>query len=351
MPSDIVIADQSQFGVYRPGNIVTERETGLRRSRSYGEINLATYNLQFTPRGHSTEVYEALIALLESSAVNALPFWVKEPISKPRTGVPGELTDGALTTFINPLDTAVPFITIGGEVDQTTPTQHASANLLTDGQANATDGEIIGLATTGTCTLEVIRHPVLDGQFAVLVNPTGSVGSVGAQVWGITQRPAIVAPNQVYTVQGSFLSTNAAHNYVIYGRFYDSTTGTGTFTSSGSAAAGEWLHLRATGTSASGDDTCMIRGYRTTVSADSFVVTCLGIAPGSFGRWFLPSLAPRLTEWASAPAADNRLSFASASCERWARVALARDRHAATMEGLGNTSVQRMALTEAVFTS
>ena len=352
MPSDLVIEDRSQFGVYRPGTIITETDTGLRRSRAYGEHNLATYTLRFTPSGYSAETYEMLMALMHSTAVSVSPFWVKEPISKPRIGVPGELTDGSRTTFVNPLDTTSARALLDGEVDQASSgiANHAASNLLTDAQANGAGGVSTGLDAYGSCSLDVSTAPVLDGQYAFLISTVGAQSNVGINTNDTADRPAVTLSEE-YTAQASFLPTDAAHTYRVEGQYRTSggATTDPVFNSSSTGPVGKWLHLRASATAPADAATLEIRAYRTTSATDQFVVACLGVAPGDFGRWFLPSLSPRLMEWASAPATKKRLTFSGPSCKRWARVALNRDQQSVSVERLGDTTVARRVLREALF--
>lgn len=346
MPTDLILEDRSQFGIYRPGNVVTKLKTGLRRSRSFFEYNLMSYRMRFTPRGHSAENYEALMALMYASAASAVPFWIKEPISKPRMGVPGELTDGTDETFVNPLDTSSPTIFVGDGIVQTTPTSHAVANLMSDTQANAVGGSVSGLAAYLSCAISATRFPVLDGQFAILVEPTSGTGNVGAVATGSDK--VSIASSQKYTVMASFLPTSASHTYGVRGQFYNGAAAGSSFEETDSGAVGEWLHLRKSATSSAGDDLLEVRAYRQDSSADDFVIACIGVGPGDLGRWFQPTLAPRAVEFSSAPDADKRLVFSAASCERWARVVMTSDQQMMTMDGLGNTTVQWMQLREVV---
>ena len=356
MPSALVIEDRSQFGVYRPGTIITETETGLRRARAYGEHNLATYTLRFTPRSYSTETYEMLMALMHSTAVSVVPFWVKEPISKPRIAVPGEITDGSSTTYINPLDAIAPAVMVG---DQRLPGGDATiksvANLLTDTQAGFVGGSLAGLYPygAGPPVTEATENPTLDGLYSLLIRPSlGASPDLGITMYSVTSEHMIpVTVGGEYTGQASFFSTNAAHDYRVTLDWFNSTPTHLSYTigSDETGPVGSWVHCRTTGTAPAGAAYARIIAYRPTSSADEFCIACLGISPGDFGRWFLPSLAPRLIDFDTAPTANKRLVFSASSCKRWARVALNRDQQAATVELLGDTTVSRMALREALF--
>ena len=151
----------------------------------------------------------------------------------------------------------------------------------------------------------------------------------------------------------SFLPTNGTDTFRVEGQYRTSAgAATGSaFNSSSTGTAGEWLHLRATATGAADVATLEIRAYRTTSASSNYHVACLGVAPGDCGRWFMPSSAPRLIEFASEPTAGERLSFAAASCQRWARVVMASDWHSVTVELLGDTIQNRLELMEVVFRS
>jgi hypothetical protein len=347
MPSELIMEDGSNFGLYRPGNIVTNFETGNYRSRSYFEYNLQEYNLRFVPNRYTDNAIELMSALLDKIAVNGSPFWIKEPISRAHAAVLGEITASSETTYVLPLDASSVTVAVNGSGDFTSKTVHSAANLLTDAQANG-EGGTTGLTTYGTCTISSVRYPALAGRSSILVDPTGTVGNVGAQTASASR--VSVSGSQRYTVGASVLVTNTGHTYGVQGQFYDGATPSGSaFTDSGTGEVGEWLHFRASQVSGASDDGLNVRVYRTTSSSDSFQVGCLLAAPGDLERWFMPSLAPRAIEWASAPTAGERITFAAESCQRWTRVVLARNRHSITVELLGDATQRDMAVDEIVF--
>ncbi len=350
LPTDLVMQDGSLFGLFRPGNVVTAYETGNYRSRSYFEYNLQQYGLRFTPNRYSDDAVEQMTALLDKVATNASPFWILEPVSRAHTGVIGELTVSGATTYVLPLDASTVYVLVGGIPDHTTKTIHAAANLLTDAQANGEGGVTTGLDAYGSCAISSVRWPALSGRSSILVDPTGTVANAGVNTNDASDRPT-VSPSKKYTVQASFLPTNGTDTFKVEGQYRTAagaTTGTA-FSSSSTGTAGAWLHLRASATGAADAATLEIRAYRTTSSATNYHVACLGVAPGDCGRWFLPSLAPRLVEFGTAPTAEQRLSFAAASCQRWARVVMTENHHGATMELLGDSTQSALSLSEVVF--
>jgi hypothetical protein len=349
MPAELEAEDRTMIGQYRPGNIVTRFETGNVCSRRYFEHNLQEYNLRFVQSKYSDNEWGLMVALLESVAMNAIPFWIKEPVTRAHSRVVGEITVSGETTYIFPLDTATgQVVQVGAGIDFAAKTYHAAANLMSDTQANAVGGVTTGCSVWGTCVIAATRHPALDGQYAFLIDPTGTVGNVGLQMVG-TDKIVIPEAVQKYTVGASFLSTNASHVYKVQGQFYDGATPGAIFSDTDSAPAGEWLHLRASADSTANDDAIIFTAGRTTSSADSFTVACNMIAPGDFKRWFLPSMSPRLVEWGSAPTAKQRLVFAAADCQRWTRVVLEGSSHAATIELIGDSKWDAFRATEVVY--
>ena len=266
--------------------------------------------------------------------------------------VPCEVTDGSRSTFINPLDSdALPFI--GDRINYQIYQNHGAANLLTNIQANAVGGLTTGLAAmnAGSTITASYWHP-LDGQYCFLVKTVGGPASDVGISTSSGNQTAIVA-NEDYTIQASFLPIANTNTYIVRGVYLtaaEAQTGS-PFNDSSLGVEGEWLHLRATATAPSDAAYLRIDAYRSTSANDWFLIACLGISPGDFGRWFLPSLSPRLIEYTgSVPPANKRLTFSAPSCERWARVVLSRNQQMAAIELLGDTSVQQMNLSEVIFT-
>jgi hypothetical protein len=70
-----------------------------------------------------------------------------------------------------------------------------------------------------------------------------------------------------------------------------------------------WTILTRETTSPSDATSAHIRAMRTTSSALTFHVGCMGIIPGDLDKWFLPSEAPMLLEFTSAPADRARITI------------------------------------------
>lgn len=309
-PAGVRPGQGAGFGIWEPGQQVTEYDTGPRHSRSWFEYPLRSYSWKFvylTSAGGQLPLYEAF---LTHTRIAALPFWLVETISATHPQlVIGPLGNGTRTSFVLPCRTATSetvFIN-GARYAATEYTLHALANLLTDAQANAVGGTT-GMEVFGTATLSAVDSPCADGRTAFKVSPTGTVANYGVQT--TVAGRVTIAGSQKYTVIGAF-HTRAAADCVIHGQFYDGGAGGATFSDSETVAAGEWTVIAATATSAAGDDQLHLKAYRSDSGNTPICVGCLAVAPGDLTQWFLPSMAPAVIEFDTAPANRARVTAAA----------------------------------------
>jgi hypothetical protein len=356
LPSDLEIADRSSFGGWRPGNVVTRTPTGTYRSRSYFEYNLRRYLLRFTENRYTDDGLAMAEALLQSTGMNAAPFWVKEPISRDHSAIPGELVVAGQKAYLWPFDgDTSDRVTVGGIPEVAVGTNywiHSASNVMTDAQANAAGGVTTGLGASGTNAISAVRGPTLDGLHAILVDPMGTVANAGVATTS-GEKPAVTDAID-WTAMASFLPRNGTDSFRVGIQYYDGSTPLGSLTYSAgeTGTAGEWLHVRFTKTPEANADSAYVIAQRTTSSDENFHVACLGLAPGDFKRWFLPSMAPGVIRFGSTPgSAGDRLVFWVDSAKRWTRVVAAENSQGAEVELLGDSTQAPIRLNEVVFGS
>jgi hypothetical protein len=354
LPIDIKTAEGMGAAAVRALS-VSEGDFGIVQGVSWESRNRMAYELPlafFRSDGDKLEQFEAF---LDNGENGALPFWVREVVSRTHRHLPcGPLGDGSRTSFplscYNPSAVGVTVYEPDGDGDgvyygQGGLTVHASANLLTDDQSSFVDGTT-GSQAEGTCSISRTLRLAADGLACVWVTPTGAQADVGVEQTAATL--ASVDGSQEYTAGAWF---KGAGSFYVTARQYDGTknpVGTPTnFSSSaitGSTSA--WVGGSVTFTTDASAEYVVVQAMRSTNSANTFGVDCLWLAPGDLDRWYLPSMAPGVIEMASAPNDGARLR-ATATGQRLARVMMLGDKGRGwKMFSPGRTHPDRMSLRE-----
>jgi len=343
-PAGVLPEDGSVFGLFDPGQRVTEYDTGPRHSRSWFEYPLRSYRWGFVYLPSTRAQLPLLEAFLTHTRLAALPFWLCEPISctHPQLVV-GPLGDGTRTSFVVPcLAAASETVFVSGtRYAASRYTLHAASNLLTDAQANAVGGTT-GMEVYGTATLSQVTSPCADGATSFKVDPTGTQANYGVTTTA-AGRPTITASKK-YTVFGAF---RGAGDYVIKGQFYQDATPGADFSDTETGSADEWTMIYATSTAGASDNKLNLTAYRSDSSSNAIAIGCLGVFPGDLTQWFLPSVAPSVIEFASAPADRSRITLA-ATGKRCSRVRVDRTSVSWRMYSPGSALPESMTMFEEI---
>jgi hypothetical protein len=284
-------------------------------TRDWSGYNIAEYDLQpalFNASDDTLEQWEAFWHQINGGAAAG---YIVDPISAThRDLICGPITDGTMTTY--PLPLVYPAVSTSKSFKDGAPTVPGTAsmdresNQLTDIQAACDGGVTTGLATYNAVSISAVSYTALDGLYCVEVDPSGAAPNLGVTLTASsTYMPTVTVGND-YTVQASFLSTNAAHDYRVTLDWYDSTPSHLSYTagSDETGAAGTWVHCRTTGTAPSSAAYVRIIAIRPTSSDAIFCVDCLGVSRGDYETWHLPSQSPGLIEYNSAPSAGQRVT-------------------------------------------
>ena len=357
LPECIHIEDEAMYGLSRRGNIVTEFPTGPRLSRAWTEYNTNEITTNFTTLAQGNDYLEEYETFMHHVAMNGVPFWLKDPLSRAHNYVIGQMM-GSDSTYILPFDDVTGLrILVGGIYEYGTWNYrtHSSANLLTDMQANAVGGTtwMDPLASAGTPSIASVKNPAREG-ITVFECHTSTSPATG-QGLETTQagRPAITAERE-YTFQASFLSADDTYNYEIRGRFFNGVhgqVGSDVFATSTGNEVGSWVDLRVSGTSPVGAVYAHVKATLLTSSWWPVSIGCVGICPGDNEIWFLPSTSPSLVEFHTTPPdSGNRLAYSVSNAQRYFRMAMTSNAQSAQMRLLGDAYVSRVGLTEVMFT-
>lgn len=315
LPSCVVPLMGSSYGIMRPGQTLTRGDAGPIISRDWFEYNLRTYNLDFSALSLSADL-EEFETFWHHVRSGGSPFWVKEVSSGThRWLLCGPLADGTQTTFPLPLfNTSNPSdLTIfdDGVVQAAGYTAHVKANVMTDNMASF-ETSTTGWEAWDSCTLTKATCVSADGLASCLVDPTGSVATFGIRT-AAAYRVAISA-SQAYKVVASI---RGATNFQIATCFYTSggaslPTGTAeddrSWSGNQTCTANGWTQITKAATSQATAATLEITVACMDTTANNFYVDCVGVIPGDLARWHLPSVCPGVVEFASAPAANSRIT-------------------------------------------
>lgn len=351
MPSEMIIEDGTGFSKYRPGNIVTRQDTGNYRSHSLFGYNLQEYRLNFTPNDYSDDVLAQIALLFRHTAMNARPFWIKEPIIRDHRYVLGEITSEGKTTYLLPLDpteSTTPIVFLDGvPQDASAYTVHDNVNLVaTDNYASV---EVAGALSVSNGSAALAARMARHGLASYKVT---SDGLANTAVWAGPWVEGLSVGDYYTSVVAMFATASAAENYkwqIIWGTdvpgYFTVTRG-----SDVSVSAGSWVVNSFTDAVPSGAASALPSLMRNViVGLSPFYVDCFALCPGDCSRWFLPSVGMRCVEFATAPAAGQRLAFSEEACYRFTRVVMDRPAHVIALESLGTATQAVMTVREVPF--
>ena len=306
LPADLKPLDGAGEGVFRPGLRISQSATGHSSSNDWFEYNLRSYAWSLARFGSSTTKLQQWQAFLKNTRSGGDACWIKEalPGIDPEA-VLSPLADASRTSWVFPFEATPTDVSIMGErvylpADYTL---HDAANILTDAQANAVGGVTTGMDDYGAVSIASVAYPVADGLTSFRVTPDAAAANLGLET---TTRPACDA-SQIYTFFAAFRGTGDVR---LDGKLYNSggTAVGSTASDTGTMTEDGWTILTSEHVGHADAVTAYLSAYRTTSADTIFHVACLGIIPGDLTQWFLPSSAPMVLEFATAPATRTRIT-------------------------------------------
>jgi len=346
LPADVTPLEGAKQGIYRPGLVTTRTDYGVGLSRAWSEYNLRSY--EWTPSlfTSTSDDLEELEWFLHHVGVGS-PFWVIEKLTgkHPRI-VCGPLGDGSNDTFALPIyGTATGLVMFVDGVPQASGyTNHAVANLVPDALAACSDET---LWTDSLCEPYDQTGFTLDGSSSIRVVPDSGGNP------SLTTVPSFsgLSAAKTYTGMLAILNTAAATyqfqvklNWRTVADANISTTD-GTLTN---CLYGVWTIITVSGTSPATTAMARLAVERNeATNVDPFYMACAACNPGEYDRWHLPSRAPNLIEFATAPTVNQRVT-AYAEGIRMARCRLDQTQVGWTLLSPGHTRPGRLVMHEQV---
>lgn len=319
LPAVITVRDGAGVGFARPGLQQTAFISGRYLSRDWHGYNVREYDLEPTMWQSGTTALEEWSAFWHQIDGAGGEGYLVEPVSEiHRSLLCGGLGDGTKTTFPVPAlaPTSVTVFVNGVPQESSAYTVHSVANEASDALASCADDATY---TVDNGTHADVTGVSLDGLSCIKITPAGGAAP---ELRGTSRITGITASTE-YTSLGWVLCTNAsAQNYRARILWY--TSGASYISASAGSdvaidSADGWTAVSVTATAPATAAEASVRVQRNDTSGTvPYYVDCLALNSGDYDRWHLPSVAPGLIEFATAPAAGARIT-ATATCRRVTR--------------------------------
>lgn len=290
-------------------------------ARRYTELDepLRRYTLRPTLMLDTSTELEEWVALVGQVHRDDGILWIPEPASVAHRGLRcGPITNGTRTTYpipaINPTDVTV-FID-GVPVDPSTYTLHSVANLITDD--GCADVSLLSYFVTAHATSSIVDGISGSGRTSAMIEGNDGSDPVFRSGW------FDILPSRAHTMIANILESTAGTNHKAgiwwgdAGYSYLSSS----YSAGDAVGAGVWTPISHTTTSPANaySATVASRGNASAGTAPWYT-DCFALCPGDYDTWHLPSVAPGLVEFDTAPAAGSRIT-ASATGRRLTRCTL-----------------------------
>jgi len=313
-PQTIVPSGGWEHGVARVA-MRTDLGTGATITRTYQSRTRRSYRGKFPLLASGSAQLEALQILIERHLAGGLvPVWWLEPWLPawyhPR--VYCGVGNGSRTTFALPIVSPSPLYSTVPSIDDVRQTtgfsERSVSNLLTDVQAKGYGTGCIRVA--GTEAVGQAGDISADGTYCSQIMD----GGVSADC-GVTQTLATMPAVKV----GRVYTGVASGRYPTYTlrvdiQWYQADRSTLISTTIGTPVAmsgSRWTQATVTGTAPALAAYARVVAVRPAVSAAFIFIDCLGLHPGDWVDWFLPSVAPGLIEFAAAPTTGQVITAAA----------------------------------------
>jgi hypothetical protein len=230
------------------------------------------------------------------------PFWVLEPWIEEHSTLCGGPGDGSMTTFVLPIRSYSSIYGIYDDnvfVDSYSYTLHPTANFMSnDNEANFATSVGSWAGYLGSTTVARYLGDAVDGRACLKVTQSATANSGAAKTLNA------VAGDSDYTFHAFFKGSGTFKIAVT-----ENGTGTPTTTSTGITGDPSAWQQESVAVSTVSDSTYVtIKLIRVESTAATWFTACVGYALGDNVRWFLPSVAPSLVEFDTAPANGSRIT-------------------------------------------
>lgn len=309
LETSLIITDGTAQGLTRYGMIRTNPFSAETQVRDLSDYSRRTVRLAFEEMPSTGDLLARYEAFLDATRLCVRPFWMKWPISRRvRLVAAGPLADGSRAAFPNPLPGASDLLVLRDEypLNSANYTAHPCANLLTDNQAAATGGDVTEMSYEGSGGS--VTYLFGDSKFGLgcwfYTNANTATGH--AIKLASTARAAVTAGGLYKLV--AWVKGNGS--YRLEARWYNGAAANGSDTSMTPVTCyvTGWTLLEHNATAAPANTThCELAIVRTSSSTGRFHADCLGVVPGQLDRWYLPSVAPGVIVFGTAPTAGERV--------------------------------------------
>lgn len=285
--------------------IVTRFELGGRMARHWNDNVQKSYTAKIMPIEFGERDIDELKAFNQHILVTVYPFWVIEPWAETHRDVPcGPPADGAQTTFPLPIRDYSSILGVFKDkvfAVETSYTIHTSANILSDNNANVTQSIGDWVKVGASTAIARFTGDSLDGRACIKVAQAAAANN-GAQCVDVP-----ISNSTYYTISayvkgsGSFTLKCVENDGSLTEHSSSPLTG----------VAGTWQQVTIAEFQTTGTTTaCTISVTRAAATAAVWFVACVAISPGDNTRWWLPSVAPGLIEFDTAPTAATEVTVA-----------------------------------------
>lgn len=344
LPASIAVAPGSNWGSSRPLKYVTGA-SGNGYIIDEVRRNLRSYTLapkMLTSASALFDFEQYFRRIMNAGGIA----WIPEVYSSTHYGLLcGPLADGTRTTFsIGVMDSSAVTIFVDGIPQDSSTYTIAKANLIPDDYiANPADADNF---TEFNANNYIETNHTLFGTTSLRIEPTGG-GTTRVEQKAATTNMAPVVEGRTYMHMQAFyepLATPRTLSWSFGTRYYDATKAFGSKTTGTREIAPQtWqLHVRSVTIPDATPDIAYALTYSLEGTTDSttYYHDCFGIAPGTYDTWHLPSQAPDVVEFDSAPSAGSVIT-ATATGKRVTRCRISRD-NSWTYDSIGNVSVRKI---------
>lgn len=288
------------------GVTLASKAAGGIQASSLLEASKEAYRVKVSLEQDADEI-ETFRAFLRHVRGRLNPFWVVEPRPASTDGYYHQDVlvgwgDASATAFHFPFyGTPTGSLLVDGV--EATQTNLGAANQLTDAQASPGTGLTGLVVVNGSAAITASRLKSYHGQESVLVTPTGALTNYGVRTTNTAASPGDEL-TAIGWASGALTSLKVRLQWVDGGGSpvgNDDSTGT-------TATAAGWTGVSVTATAPASTAAVQVYVYQVTSLNEKFWVDCIGLCPGPYSDWWLPSVAPQVIEFSSAPGSAAKIT-------------------------------------------
>lgn len=305
LPSTISLHPRFSMGLFRPGVQTVNYRNGRSHSRDYGSYTYKTYAIHpsiFTTDNALLAEWEAFWDQINGGEDEA---YIMEPLTLAHKLVPcGPITDGTRTCFpTNIVDLAGETVYVDGlPISSDDYTLHSAANVLSDDKYCVPTA--VGDFTTNSGTETISAH-TLFGASSLKISQAGV-----ATHYVYPNDTITAAEGDTLTASVWIYETKASGRPLAIG-FYWYTAADALIGSSVPVTADVpqyvWTNKSYTATAPATTAYARMRLTCGAVTTGTYYATGFSASPGDYDRLWLPSVAPAVIEFDTAPAANSRV--------------------------------------------